>query len=214
MIYELGKELQTTDFTDEHATDLMVSRLKQDTASPSSACVICLLHEHAGLEDQYVFPDVRAFEPKMVDTLLEEHREVLRRITGVWEIADEVKTLRNREERIAMGDRLNRTANDLFAFYLTHLNTEESTLIPAMWKHFTDEQIVGMQGNIIESLTPERAAQWNSWLFPSLNINELTGMFIELKKGAPAPVLQELTGMAEKALGRDRWAALKAKAGL
>jgi hypothetical protein len=214
MIYELGKELQTTDFTDEHATDLMVSKLKQDPASPSSACVICLLHEHAGLEDQYVFPDVRAFEPKMVDRLSEEHREVLGRITGMWKIADEVKTLRNREERIAMGDRLNRTANDLFAFYLTHLNTEESTLIPAMWKHFTDEQIIGMQGNIIESLTPERAAQWNSWLFPSLNINELTRMFIELKKGAPAPVVQELSGMAEKALGEDRWAALKAKVGL
>jgi len=30
MIYELGKELQTTDFTDEHATEAMFSRLKQD----------------------------------------------------------------------------------------------------------------------------------------------------------------------------------------
>ena len=214
MIYELGKELQTTDFTDEQATQVMVSKLKQDLASASSACIICLLHEHAGLEDEYVFPDVRAFEPEMVDTLLEEHAEVLRRIAGVWKIADEVKTLRNREERIEMGHKLNRTANDLFAFYLTHLNGEESTLVPAMWKHFTDEQIVAMQTNVIESLTPERAAQWNSWLFPSLNVNELTGMFIELKKGAPAPVFQEMTRMAEKALGEDRWAAVKTKAGL
>jgi hemerythrin superfamily protein len=210
MIYELGKELQTTDFTDENATDATVAKLENDQ---SSACVICLLHEHAGLEDQYVFPDVRAFEPIMVDTLLEEHREVARRIASVWKIADEVKTLRNREERIETGDKLNRTANDFFAFYLTHLNGEESTIVPAMWKHFTDEQIAAMQTNIIESLSPERSAQWNSWLFPSLNINELTGMFIELK-GAPAPVVQDMTRMAEKALGEDRWAALKAKAGL
>ena len=83
-----------------------------------------------------------------------------------------------------------------------------------MWKHFTDEQIIDMQTNIIESLTEERAAQWNSWLFPSLNINELTGMFIGLKKSAPAPVLQNMTRIAEKALGGDRWVALKAKAGL
>jgi hypothetical protein len=212
MIYELGKELQTTDFTDEQATKAMVSKLKQDLASASSACTICLLHEHAGLEDQYVFPDVRAFEPKMIDTLLQEHREVVRRIAGVWKIADEVKTLRNREERIEMGDKLNRTANDLFAYYLTHLNGEESTIVPAMWKHFTDEQIVAMRTNVLRSLTPERSAQWNSWLFPSLNINELTGMFMELKKGAPAPVFQNLTRMAEKALGEDRWAAVKARA--
>ena len=150
----------------------------------------------------------------MVDTLLEEHGEVARRLATVWKVADELKTLGNREERIEMGDKLNRTTNDLFAFYLTHLNGEESTLVPAMWKHFTDEQIVAMRTNVIRSLTPERAAQWNSWLFPSLNINELTGMFMEFKKGAPAPVFQNMTRMAEKALGEDRWAAVKAKAGL
>jgi hypothetical protein len=214
MIYELGKELQTTDFTDVHATEVMVSRLKEDLSSASSACVICLLHQHAGLEDDYVFPDVRKFEPQMVDTLLEEHREVVKRITAVWKIADEVKMLKNREERLEMGSKLNRTANDLFAFYLTHLNSEESTLVPAMWKHFTDEQIITMRTNVIGSLTEKQAAQWNSWLFPSLNINELTGMFMELKKAAPAPVFQNLTRMAEKMLGEERWAAVKAKAGL
>jgi hypothetical protein len=214
MIYELGKELQTTDFTDGHATEVMVSRLKQDLSSASSACVICLLHEHAGLEDDYVFPDVRKFEAKMVESLLEDHRHVVGKIADVWKIADEVKALVNREERIEMGDKLNRTANDLFAFYLTHLNSEESTLVPAMWKHFTDEQIIGMQRRIIGSLTAERAVQWNSWLFPSLNINELTGMFMGLKKSAPTPVLQNMTRIAEKTLGEDRWAALKAKARL
>jgi len=214
MIYELGKELQTTDFTDEHATDVMISRLKEDLASASSACVICLLHQHAGLEDDHVFPDVRKFEPKIVDTLLEEHGQVVRKIAGVWKVADEVKTLKNPEERIQTGDKLNRTANDLFAYYLTHLSNEESTLIPALWKHFTDEQILAMQRRVIGSLTAERAAQWNSWLFPSLNINELTGMFMGLRKSAPAPVFQNMTRIAEKTLGEDRWAAVKAKAGL
>ena len=42
MIYELGKELQATDFTDEHATEAMFSRLKQDVAPASSACFVFL----------------------------------------------------------------------------------------------------------------------------------------------------------------------------
>jgi hemerythrin superfamily protein len=214
MIYELGKELQTTDFTDEQATQVMVSKLKQDLASASSACIICLLHEHAGAEDQHVFPDVRTFEPKMVDTLLAEHREVVRRIAGVWKIADEVKSLRNRAERIEMGDKLNRTANDLFAFYLTHLNGEEATILPAMWKHFTDEQLVAIRSNIEKSMTRERYADFMGWVLPSLNINELTGMFMGLKKGAPAPVFENIARIAEKALGEDRWAAVRAKAAL
>jgi hypothetical protein len=150
----------------------------------------------------------------MVDTLSQEHIDLERRIAGLWKVADEVMTPANPEERIDTGDRLNRTANDLFAFYLTHLNAEESRLVPAMWKHFTDEEIVGMQTNILESLTPERSTQWNSWLFPSLNINELTGIFMELKRSAPASDFEDMSRMAEKALGKDRWAALKAKAGL
>jgi len=71
-----------------------------------------------------------------------------------------------------------------------------------------------MQRRVIGSLTAERAAQWNSWLFPSLNINELTGMFMGLKKGAPPPVLQNMTRIAEKTLSEDRWAVVKAKVGL
>ena len=214
MIYELGRALQTSDFTDERATETMVAKLKQDLATASSACLICLLHEHAGNEDQYIYPDVRTYEPEMVEKLLAEHREVVRRIAGVWKIADELKALRNREERIGMGDKLNRTANDLFAYYLTHLNGEEATIVPAMWKHFTDEQLVAMRTNIERNTPPERYAEWMRWILPSLNLNELTGMFMGLKKGAPAPVFENMARIAEKALGEDRWAALKAKAGL
>jgi hypothetical protein len=86
-----------------------------------------------------------------------------------------------------MGEKLNRTANDLFAFYLTHLNGEELTLVPAMWKHFTDEQLVAMPTNIEKSMTRERYAEFMRWVFPSLNINELTDTFMGLKKGAPQP---------------------------
>lgn len=214
MIYELGRELQTADFTDVHATETMVSRLKQDLSVASSTCVLCLLHEHAGNEDQYIFPDVRTYEPELVEKLLAEHRDVVGRIVRVWKIADEVKSLGVREERIEMGAKLNRTANDLFAFYLTHLNGEESTIVPAMWKHFTDEQIITMNMTLMKNISPERLAQWMGWMLPSLNINELTGMFMGSKRGAPPPVFENMAHMAEKALGEDRWAAVKAKAGL
>ena len=43
MIYELGKELQTTDFPDEHAIEEMISSLKRDLASASSALLPVLV---------------------------------------------------------------------------------------------------------------------------------------------------------------------------
>jgi hypothetical protein len=214
VIYELGKELQTADFTDAHATDTLVSRLKQDLSLVSSTCLLCLLHEHAGAEDQYIFPDVRTYEPKLVDTLLQEHREAVRRIAAVWKIADEVKGLSDPEERLELGAKLNHAANDLFAFYLTHLNGEESTIVPAMWKHYTDEQILAMNANVLRNTPPERLAQYANWMLPSLNINELTGILKGMKKTMPPPAFENMAGRAKKALGEDRWAMVKAKAGL
>jgi len=214
MIYELGSELQTLDFTDERATESMITKLRQDLSAASSTCIVCLLHEHHVNEDDYVFPNVRTYEPKLIDTLLAEHREVVRKIAEVWKVANELKGLRGREERIEMGDKLNRTANDLFAYYLTHLSSEEATLIPALWKHYTDEQIVAMRINVESHIPPEVFAVWMKWVMPSLNINELTDIFIELKKGAPAPVLEHMSQLAEKSLDEHTWAAVKARAAL
>jgi len=214
MIYELGSELQTLDFTDERATESMVTKLREDLSAASSTCIVCLLHGHSTDEENYVFPDVRTYEPALIDTLLAEHREVVRKIAEVWKVANELKALQDREERIEMGDKLNRTANDLFAYYLTHLKGEEATLIPAMWKHYTDEQLVAMRANVQSHIPPAVFAVWMSWVLPSLNINELTGMFIGLKKGAPAPVLERMSQLAEKSLDQDRWAAVKARAAL
>jgi hypothetical protein len=214
MVYELGRELQTLDFTDERATDSMITKLRQDLSAASSTCIVCLLHEHHVQEDDYVFPDVRTYEPALIDTLLAEHREVVRKIAEVWKVANELKALRSREERIEMGDKLNRTANDLFAYYLTHLKGEEATLVPALWRHYTDEQIVAMRTNVERHIPPEVFAVWMKWVMPSLNINELTDMFIGLKKGAPAPVLEHMSQLAEKSLDEHRWAAVKSKAGL
>jgi hypothetical protein len=214
MIYELGSELQALDFTDERATESMITKLRQDLSAASSTCIVCLLHGHSTDEENYVFPDVRTYEPALIDTLLAEHREVVRKIAEVWKVANELKALQGREERIEMGDKLNRTANDLFTYYLTHLKGEEATLIPAMWKHYTDEQLVAMRANVQSHIPPAVFAVWMRWVLPSLNINELTDMFIGLKKGAPAPVLERMSQLAEKSLDQDRWAAVKARAAL
>ena len=214
MIYELGSELQTLDATDERATESMIAKLREDLSAASSTCIVCLLHGHSTDEENYVFPDVRTHEPALIDTLLAEHREVVRKIAEVWKVANELKGLRGHEERIEMGEKLNRTANDLFAYYVTHLTGEETTLIPAMWKHYTDEQLVALRANVQRNIPPEVFAVWMKWVMPSLNINELTDMFIGLKKGAPAPVLGHMCQLAEKSLDEGRWAAVKARAAL
>jgi CRISPR/Cas system Type II protein with McrA/HNH and RuvC-like nuclease domain len=211
MIYELGKEMQTTDFTDKNATERMCARIKNDFKTATSACVLCLLPEHADDESQKIFPEVRAHEPKMIETLLEEHRLIEKKMEEISESSNELNRLENLERRIEDGYKLNQVVNDFFAYYATHMNKEEKTLVPAMQKYFTDEQIAGMRAKIMQGKSPERLAEWMRWMLPSLNINELVGMVNGLKKTAPPQVFEGMSLMVEKNIGKEKWGLVKAK---
>ncbi|MGI0078028.1 MAG: hypothetical protein ACRECH_00185 [Nitrososphaerales archaeon] len=82
VIYKLGRELQTVDFSDERATKGIADMMEHDLSLATSTCILCLLHEHAG-NDRYMFPRVSRFEPEMVETLIQEHGEVVTRLARV-----------------------------------------------------------------------------------------------------------------------------------
>ena len=215
MIYVLGNDLQVADFTDERTTGELVAKLEYDLElATSSSCILCLLHEHAGNEDKYLFPQVHPFEPEMVEQLIQEHREVVRRLGGISKFLGELKATTASGKRIDMGIKLNQMVDDLFAFYLAHLAREETTILPATWRHFTDEQLVAFRTAVESNTPPERYAEWMKWVFSSLNANELTGMFVGMKQGAPPFYLDRMKRIAEESIPNERWAVVKKRAGL
>lgn len=214
MIYRLGSQLQKTDFTDQSATESMVAQLKQNLQYANSNCIICLLHDHSGHEDESIFPQIAQFESKAVEEVIQEHVAVTKRIIEISTVADELVQLKDNGERIDAGNRLNRLVNSLFAYYLAHLNKEEETILPLTWKYLTDEQLRAIRTKIQMTTPPEKFAQWLRWMLPSLNVSELTGMFLGLKKGVPPPVLEKMMGLAEQDLDPETWKKLKERANL
>jgi hypothetical protein len=73
MIYDLGTKLQKTDFTDVAATNAILTQLKHNLQSANSTCIVCMLHEHGGHEDQSIFPQLAPFDSKAVDAMIQEH---------------------------------------------------------------------------------------------------------------------------------------------
>jgi hemerythrin HHE cation binding domain-containing protein len=214
MIYKLGTELQTTDFSDDEATKAIVTRLEHNLSIATSRCILCLLHEHGGNEDDHFFPKVRAFELGMVEILIQEHREIGHKLVGLSEICAELIATKDPYQRIEIGMKLNRSANELFAYYMTHMNKEEVTILPATWQHLTDEQLLEIRAIVEAAIPPERYAEWMRWVLPSLNVNELVDMFTGLKKGAPPQVLENMILIASTAVDEERWKAVKTSLGL
>ena len=214
MIYKLGTEIQTADFTDEDATKALVERLEHNLSIATSRCILCLLHEHAGNENDHLFPKVRAFEPGMVEMLIQEHREVGHKLVGISEICAELIATKDPYKRIEIGMKLNRSANELFANYMTHLNKEEVTILPATWQHLTDEQLLEIRAIAEANMPPERYADWMRWVLPSLNVNELVAMFTGIKKDAPPQVLEKMVDIAGATVNEERWKVVRMKVGL
>ncbi|MGC2034741.1 MAG: hemerythrin domain-containing protein [Thermoplasmata archaeon] len=215
MIYQLGARLQTTDFTDRESTDAVLSDLNYEfAAGVPTRCIFCLLHAHAGHEDREGFPKVQPFAPELIQELIADHQDFARRLSKVSELSRRLQGLREAEARIQIGRQINLEVNDFFARYLTHMNREESELIPLMNRYLTDEQLRAIRTAVEASMPPERLAEFHRWILRSLNANELTGLFLAVRKEAPPEALGYLRGLAEASVEPDRWRTVKDRAGL
>lgn len=206
MIYKLGTELQTADFTDEEATKTMITKLEYNLSlAMSSTCILCMLHEHTGHEDKEVFPKVRAFEPAMVEMLAHEHQEVVLKLAALSKIGKEILETKDSIQRVELGIKLNHSANELFSYYLAHLAKEEVTILPATWQHFTDEELATIRATVDRKIPPDRYAQWMRWVLGSLNVHELIEMFAGLRKNSSPEFLENMVHIADIVVDKERW---------
>jgi hypothetical protein len=90
MIYELGRRLGTTEFTDEAEAKAIAKELKDDLAGSVSGCILCLLRAHSAHEEKDFFGAVRPFDPDVVELMMVEHRDLSRRIHELGKTCDEV----------------------------------------------------------------------------------------------------------------------------
>jgi len=214
MIYTLGGRLQSVDFTDKAASAAVLSDLQHEfTNAVSSTCVLCLLHAHAGSEESSIFPSMESIDPNMIRALLDDHQEIRRRLVTLTAMAEELGGTEAPARRLEWGARINREANEFFAFYLAHMNKEEVTIVPAMKEHFTNDQLRAMQGAVMVAMPPERLANYLRWMLPSLTLGELTGMLSGVKNGSPPQFLQFVNGIGTANVDPARWALVRERVG-
>lgn len=215
MIYQLGTRLQTNDFTDLAATSALVTDLEHDFAVARSAgCIVCVLHHHAEDEESVIFPSVSNFDGSLITTLVNDHHELTRRELALGKSAHELLAMKEAEARLHAGVRLNQSANDLFAAYITHMNREDNELVPLMRKKFTNEQMAEMRGKIMGGMPPERLFAILGWMLPSLNVHELSELISGLQKGAPPPLVQGVVSLCAAKVEPTRWKAVRDRVGV
>ncbi len=213
MIYELGEKLQVTDFTSESESKVVTTQLRHDLSNAASNCIFCLLHSHSGHEEEDIFSALQARDPDIVTPMLTAHQKLNKRIFDVAKTCDELAGSSDPARRIEVGDRLCLEANDLFAFYLAHLNNEEATVVPVLWENFTDEQLRAMRAAFYASVPLSRFEEWMRWTLPALNMNELLVLFSGMKTDPPPSRYQDALRLAKMTLDPARFGILNKRLG-
>ncbi len=186
-----------------------------DSASPEAATIIAELEkvlyyydEHADHEDKYILAHILQQEPQIAKALEEDHvidhqlSEKLRTMLGNWKNA-------------AAGDKQEAASatfyalNAFIAFNLYHMNKEETELLPLLWKHFSDAEIIGMEQEIIANINPETLMEESRWMMRSISNTEIQEWLGGVKAGAPEFVYQSFVQMAAEELPGERFTALQ-----
>lgn len=202
IIYNAASKLQTADFTDEKEVKRLLTSLRHD---------MDLLHEHAVNEDNIIFPEIADEEPQMIEVLNEEHKKLEAKLNSILALIEKIEHANSIEERMLIGNSLNSLFNDFIADYLAHMNHEESTVLEASLKYLTDDELIAIRTRIQSNVPPDRYKVWMNWMLKSLNNFELIGLLSGMKAGAPPQVFENVVGVAQTVIEKEKWSKIKSQ---
>lgn len=213
MIFTLGLRLGTTDFSNVAESNEVAKQLKQDLTNSLSNCILCLLQTHSTHEEKDFFSAIRPLDEEPVRMMTGEHAVILRRTYGVAKQCDELLGTADPLRRIELGDKLVADANDLFTYYLAHLNNEEAVLVPVMWEHFTDAQLRALRAQFYNTIPLSLFETWMRWTLPALNINELVVLLSGMKIDPAPNRFADALRLAKETLRPEKWSQVQMKVG-
>jgi len=85
--------------------------------------------------------------------------------------------------------------------------------MPALWEHYSDQELGLVRGQVQGSIPPARFGEWMEIMLPAMNLDERVGMLGGMKANAPPPVFAAVSAIAARVLGTTNWDALRAQLG-
>lgn len=188
--YELAYLLRAAgslDFADRDAAESLVARLRQS---------LQLMHGHAAHEDVFYEPLLKSAAPNLARRVAATHQVLDSQEEEILRLCETAPG--NRATGYALYLALSRYAATQFG----HMAEEETEIITALWRAYSDEQLIQAENALVSSINPAKVAVYTSWMVPGMNEPERETFLAALRKGAPAEavaMVEELTRAAREA---------------
>lgn len=182
---DLLVRLGATDFDDAGETEEVLGLLRT---------YLMLAAAHVGHEDDHIHSALaaRGVATDTVDHQHDDHREAFQ---DLEKLARGVETSWPMHRR-ANGRRLYLAFAAYLAEDLGHMHEEETVTAPALWRQFTDEELLAIELRIVSSLSPDKNMAFMRIMIPAMNPQERAAMLGAMQKGAPPEVFDAVIEFA------------------
>lgn len=197
MLYYTALALQKTDFSDNAQAAAALANVND---------VLFAFDRHAHHEDSFIIPAVAACEPEIAASFKEEHEEDHR-------LAGYLKNLLNifdntyfAEERTICGSAIIKSFTEFVVFNLEHMAKEEMLLNQALWKHYTDKQIIEKHRRLLSTIPPAEMQSSAKWITRAISTADAISWLKHIKETAPEFVFSNLLHIAQEELSELQFA--------
>lgn len=200
LLYETATLIQQTDFADVIESEEALKKIHQ---------IVNVFEKHALHEDTYVLPAIASYDPALIQSFEQEHEEdnaLGQRLKGLMNAFNNTVSS---ADRIDAGYGLQTAYVEFMVFNLNHMAREERILNIALWKHYSDVEIVGINNNIVANIPLPELQGTSVWMMRSMNNGEIITWLKEVRSHAPEPAYQMLYLIASDELPPVRWQKVK-----
>ncbi|MHA7865453.1 hemerythrin domain-containing protein [Flagellimonas marinaquae] len=159
-----------------------------------------LLNLHLHSEEQHVLPPLEAKVPKSTDHNHEDQKAMAQLEEEMLAAIEAMEA----QPSIPSAENAYRHVNLFIREYFRHMDEEEIDLNTVIWEHFTDEDILGWQGNILSNISPADMATWFKYIIPALMPHEQRIMLGGFKSNVPTEVFENTIKSLEPYLTTDQ----------
>ncbi|HEU4607225.1 MAG TPA: hemerythrin domain-containing protein [Chitinophagaceae bacterium] len=202
LLYDTALKIQQTDFA---APEEAASVLEQ------TQMVLDFFDGHAAHEDHFILPAIEAYEPDTVMVFEQEHGEDHALAEKLRGLISAYQHALSTDGKLELGNSINVHFVSFMVFNLEHMAKEEKILNRALWKYYSDAEIMAINKKIVMALPAEQLVNGNVWMMRGLNDAELAAWMKAVQRSEAAPMLPGLLELAEKQLNQKRFEKLSSR---
>lgn len=94
-------------------------------------------------------------------------------------------------------------------FYLSHIDYEEETVMPALWKLCTDDELTNTARKLLGDQAPKEIMDNLEMILPAMNPTERVSILNRGRATLPQEAFQAVLKIAEQVLSSEEWSLLK-----